>query len=407
MPDYTNPDAVQRLKQYFARIGDVLGNDSRRGSFAMYAMGLMGDGDRKSVEPIAARACADPEKADALHQRLLHFVLDSKWSDEAVRRVAADYVVSAMQAREPIEAWILDDTGFLKQGSHSVGVQRQYTGSAGKITNCQIGVSLSIATRTEHAPIDFELYLPTSWANDSARRKEARIPEQVQFKTKPELALDMIRRAVNAGIPPGVVLADCAYGSSRAFRQGVRSVGLDYAVGVNPTTTVCVLDSQGRPGGVVRVCDLAVGIHERGGFRHCTWRKGTKEDLTALFALRRVVIADDKDKPSAQREPLWLLIEWRDGEPAPANYFLSTLSEHITKRALIRIVMQRWRTERVYEDLKGELGLDHFEGRRFPGWHHHISVALCCYAFIITERMQHFPPSARGASQDHTQLCAA
>ena len=396
MPDYTHPDAVQRLKQYFARIGDVLGNESRRGSFAMYAMGLMGDGDRKSIEPIAARACADPTKADALHQRLLHFALDAKWSDEAVRREAANYVVSAMQEREPIEAWIIDDTGFLKQGSHSVGVQRQYTGSAGKITNCQVGVSLSIATCTEHAPIDFELYLPESWANDRARRKEARIPEQVQFKTKSELALDMIRRAVHEGIPPGVVLADSAYGSSRAFREGVRSLGLEYAVGVNPQTTICVLDSQGRPGAVTGVRELAFGIQERGGFRRCTWRKGTKEDLTALFVLRRVVIADDKNAPASERAALWLLIEWRDGEKEPANYFLSSLPENTTKRVLIRTVMQRWRTERVYEDLKGELGLDHFEGRRFPGWHHHISVALCCYAFIVTERMRHFPPRREG-----------
>ena len=407
MPDYTHPDAVQRLKQYFAKVGDVLGNESRRGSFAMYAMGLMGDGDRKSIEPIAARACADPTKADALHQRLLHFALDAKWSDEAVRLEAANYVVAAMQEREPIENWIIDDTGFLKQGNHSVGVQRQYTGSAGKVTNCQVGVSLSIATCTEHAPIDFELYLPASWANDPARRKEARIPEQVQFKTKPELALDMIRRAVHAGIPPGVVLADSAYGSSRAFRQGVRSLGLDYAVGVDPKTTICVLDTQGRPGAVTSVSELAFGIHERGGFRHCTWRKGTKEDLTARFALRRVVIADDMDVPASQRAVLWLLIEWRDGEQEPANYFLSSLPEDITKRSLIRTVMQRWRTERVYEDLKGELGLDHFEGRRFPGWHHHISVALCCYAFIVTERMRHFPPSARRAAQGYTQLCAA
>lgn len=406
MPEYTHPDAVQRLKEYIAQIGSVLGNDSRRGSFAMYAMGLMGDGDRKSIEPIAARAAADPKKADALHQRLLHFALEAKWSDEAVRREAANYVVAAMQEREAIDTWIVDDTGFLKQGSHSVGVQRQYTGSAGKITNCQIGVSLSIATPTEHAPVDFELYLPASWANDPERRKEARIPEQVQFKTKPELALAMIRRAVDAGIPPGVVLADSAYGSSRDFRQGVRSLGLEYAVGVIPQTTICVLDSQDRSGSITDVRALAFGIHERGGFRRCTWRKGTKENLSALFILRRVVIAEDKDVPSSQRAVLWLLVEWRDGEKEPANYFLSSLPAHITKRALIRTVMQRWRTERVYQDLKGELGLDHFEGRRFPGWHHHISVVLCCYAFIIAERMRHFPPSARWAASGHTQLGA-
>ena len=408
MPDFTSPAAVRRLGDFFERIGAILGNASRQASFAMYAMGLLGDGERKSVEPIAARACADPEKADALHQRLLHFSLDAKWSDRDVRREAARYVVSAMQEREPIQTWIVDDTGFLKQGKHSVGVQRQYTGSAGKITNCQIGVSLSVTTRAEHAPIDFQLYLPASWANDPARRKEARIPEQVQFKTKPDLALDMIRRAVDDGIPPGVVLADSAYGTSRAFRQGVRSLGLDYAVGVDPRTTVCLVGEQSPPlGNVVSVLELALGIHERGGFRRSVWRKGTKEDLSARFALRRVITAEDKNVPAAQWEYLWLLIEWRDGEKEPSNYFLSSLPASTTKRVLIRTVMQRWRTERVYEDLKGELGLDHFEGRRFPGWHHHVSVVLCCYAFIIAERTRHFPPSARGASQNDSQRGAA
>ena len=162
MADFMNSSAVGRLKDFFARIGNILGNASRRESFATYAMGLLGDAERKSIEPIASRACADPMKADAFHQRLLHFAVDAQWSDRAVRQESADYVVKAMTEREPIEALIIDDTGFLKQGSHSVGVQRQYTGSAGKVTNCQVGVSLSVATRTEHAPIDFELYLPES-----------------------------------------------------------------------------------------------------------------------------------------------------------------------------------------------------------------------------------------------------
>jgi SRSO17 transposase len=310
-----------------------------------------------------------------------------------------------MTQREPVEVWIVDDTGFLKQGKHSVGVQWQYTGSAGKITNCQVGVSLSIATRTEHVPIDFELYLPESWANEPARRQEARIPEAVTFKTKPQLALQMIRRAVADGVPKGLLLADSAYGSSGEFRAGVRSLGLHYAVGVDPKTTVCLLDNEGGPRGEqVSVKDLAFSINERGGFRRCTWRRGTKEDLWARFALRRVVAAG---VPKSQQEPLWLLIEWRDGEPEPDNYFLISLQNRMTKKQLIRLVMQRWRTERVYEDLKGELGLDHYEGRRFPGWHHHVSVALCCYAFIVAERVRHFPPSARGASQGQPQQFSA
>ena len=196
-----NSAAAGRLESYFGRIGDVLGTDGRRASFARYAMGLLGGAERKSVEPIAALACTEAAKTDAEHQRLLHFLGNSPWSDQDVRREAARYALSAMTDREPVEAWIVDDTGFLKQGSHSVGVQRQYTGSAGKITNCQVAVSLSIATRTEHLPIDFELYLPASWTDDVVRRREARIPESVLFKTKPELALDMIRRAARDGIP--------------------------------------------------------------------------------------------------------------------------------------------------------------------------------------------------------------
>lgn len=400
-----NTAAVKRLKSFFQRIGEVLGNESRRGSFALYAMGLLGDAERKSVEPIAARACPEPEKIDAMHQRLLHFAVDSKWSDQEVRREAAQYALSAMVEREPVEEWILDDTGFLKQGSHSVGVQRQYTGSAGKIANCQVGVSLSLATRTEHLPIDFELYLPTSWANNPERRAEARIPPEVTFKTKPQLAMEMLRRAVDQGVPPGVVLGDTAYGSSSELRQGIRSLGLHYAVAVYPHTTIHLLDEEGAPRGeALSVSELATRIHERGGFRRCTWRKGTKEDLSARFALRRVVAAG---VPQREQEPLQLLIEWRDGELEPANYFLISLPGRRTKKQLIRLVMQRWRTERVYQDLKGELGLDHYEGRRFPGWHHHVSVALCCYAFIVAERVRRFPPSARGTAQAHSQLLSA
>jgi SRSO17 transposase len=405
MEPFMNAAAQKRLESYFQRIGEVLGNESRRGSFAVYAMGLLGEAERKSVEPIAARACPDPQKIDAMHQRLLHFAVDSKWSDREVRRDAAQYALEAMVEREPVEAWIVDDTGFLKQGSHSVGVQRQYTGSAGKITNCQIGVSLSVATRTEHLPIDFELYLPESWANNPARRLEARIPADVTFKTKPQLALEMIMRAMQQRVPPGVVLGDTAYGSSSEFRQGVRSLGLHYAVAVYSHTTVHLLDEEGLPRGeALSVSELATAIDERGGFRRCTWRKGTREDLSARFALRRVIAAG---VPKREQEPLWLLIEWRDGEPEPANYFLISLPGRRTKKQLIRLVMQRWRTERVYEDLKGELGLDHYEGRRFPGWHHHVSVALCCYAFIVAERVRRFPPSARGAAQAHAQHLAA
>jgi len=375
-----------RLKQYFEGIGKVLGSDERRASFALYGQGLMSSAERKSVEPLAAHGCIDPAKADAAHQRLLHFVGVSPWSDRAVRREAADYALEAMTEHGPIEAWIVDDTGFLKQGQHSVGVQRQYTGSAGKVTNCQVGVSLVVATETDQLPIDFELYLPESWASDPARREEARIPDEVQFKTKPELALEMIKRAVREGIPKGVVLGDAGYGSSSDFRRDLRALGLRYIVGVQPTTKVQPVGQNARPKGKpASVRDLATDLNAKGAFRRCTWRAGTRRDLSARFAVIRVQPSDD--------EEVSLLIEWRDGETEPANYFFASLPGKLPKKELIRVAMQRWRIERTYEDLKGELGLDHYEGRRFPGWHHHVTVALTCYAFIVAERSRRFPPS--------------
>ena len=409
MPNLMDAAAEQRLRKYFGQIGAVLGRKERRESFAVYATGVFGDGERKSIEPIACRACPDPGKADAAHQRLLHFALDSPWSDREVRLEAARYGLAAMTSREQIDSWIVDDTGFLKQGDHSVGVQRQYTGSAGKIANCQVGVSLSVAPPTEPLPIDFELYLPESWTSDPKRRREARIPDDVPFQTKPELALSMLRRAVEAGVPRGLVLADSAYGTSRDFRRGIRELGLHYAVGVDPKTVVAVFDTLGRRrDSPVSVEDLALRIHARKGFRRCTWRKGTKEDLTARFAVRRVVPAYDAACGGLdKREVLWLLIEWRDGEDEPANYFFCSMPGRRSKKKIVRAVMQRWRTERAYEDLKGELGLDHYEGRRFPGWHHHISVVLCCYAFVVAERVRRFPPSARGTLEDLPQSLAA
>jgi SRSO17 transposase len=389
-------EAQARLKGYFDEVGSLLGNDSRRASFATYAFGLLSDGERKSIEPIAARTCADPKRADAAHQSLHHFVGVSRWSDHDVRRFSADHALGAMTSREGVEAWIVDDTGFLKQGTHSVGVQRQYTGSAGKVTNCQIGVSLSVATRTEHVPIDFELYLPESWVNDPALRKAAHIPDDVTFKTKPQLALEMIRRALHDGVPPGVVLGDAGFGSSD-FRRGVRDLGLHYGVGIEPQTKVWEIGTAIQRGGAsVGVKELAFKLRRAGKFRRCTWRGGTKEDLSAKFAVLRVRACVDEKQEADKRETVWLVIEWRDGEDEPANYFLSSLPASTRKKPLIRLLMQRWRTERVYEDLKGELGLDHFEGRSFRGWHHHISVVLSCYAFVVAERVRRFPPSPRG-----------
>lgn len=390
--------AQQRLVTYFERIGEILGDPRRQANFAMYAMGILADGERKSVEPIAARTCPDVLNIDPLHQRLLHFLVDSKWDDRAVRRAASRHAVSAIAAREPIDVAIIDDTGMLKQGKHSVGVQRQYTGSAGKIANCQVAVSLSLASRTEQLPIDFELYLPHSWADDPARRREARIPDELEFKTKNTLAIEMLERAIADGFPVGLVLADTAYGNSSKFREKVRALGLHYAVAVESSTKVWPLDrhDQRLAGDAVSIRHLALVIANRKkGYRRVTWKQGTRRALSSRFAFHRVLPFHNDGTDPAQREAVWLICEWLDGDVQPTKFYFAVVPPEWKKRRIIRLLKERWRTERVYEDLKGELGFDHYEGRRFPGWHHHVSVALCCYAFVIAERVRRFPPSAR------------
>lgn len=409
MADVVDAAAQERLDEYLELIGSGLGRPERRASFAVYATGILGDSERKSLEPIAARASCDPRRVDADHQRLQHFVTDSPWDDRAVRRAATRYALRAITTVAPIDSWIVDDTGFLKQGSHSVGVQRQYSGSAGKVTNCQVATSLTVTTRTEQLPIDFALYLPECWLTD-ARREEARIPWTLRFATKPELALQLLRRAVDDGVPPGLVLADQAYGTSEQFRDGVRALGLHYAAAVDSKTVVEVINKHGGRNKKIKLKKLALRIDREGGFRRCTWRQGTKQPLSARFAMRRVVWAGRSrlgHHNLDEREPQWLLIEWREGETEPANYFFCSLPGPMTTKKLVRAAMQRWRTERAYEDLKGELGLDHYEGRRYPGWHHHISVVLACYAFVVAERARRFPPSARGATTDRADQVAA
>lgn len=385
--------AVGRLSAYFERIGSHLPRREQRESFATYFFGILSDGERKSVEPIAARACGDPKGTKRSHDRLLHFLGQSPWSDQAVRQEAARHAVAAIAEREPVTTWIIDDTGFLKQGKHSVGVQRQYTGSAGKITNCQIGVSLSVASRREHVPIDFALYLPRSWLDSPERRLEARIPEETKFKTKPELALDLVVRALEAEVPGEIVLADAGYGTSVEFRNGLVTYGLDYAVGINGTTKVWTLDARGRQSrDAISALDLGVRLGRK-AFRHLTWRDGTRGPLFSKFCFRRVVVAHDDGTPASDRDPVWLVIEWPEDEKQPTKFTLSTLPRRMSKKQIARTIKERWRTEQAYAELKTELGLDHYEGRSYPGWNHHVSVVLCCYAFVVAERVRRFPPS--------------
>jgi SRSO17 transposase len=256
-------------------------------------------------------------------------------------------------------------------------------------------------------PIDFALYMPTSWTDDPVRRDKARVPEDLVFKTKPDLALDLVTRAVEAKIPGDIVLVDAAYGGSSDFRNTVRMFGLDLGVAVSAAMKVWPLDKiERRRGAPLRVQDFGVELGER-AFRRVTWRHGPGGKLSSRFAFRRVKVAHDDGTDAGDREPMWLVMEWPVGEPKPTKFILTTLPRRMTKKQIVRIVKERWRTERAYEELKGELGLDHFEGRSFPGWHHHISVVLCCYAFLVSERVRHFSPSARRTDPAHSIPVAA
>jgi SRSO17 transposase len=394
--------AEARFDDYLDQIGGLLRDKRQRASFALYAAGLLSDGDRKSMEPMAARFSGDPKTARAMHERFVHFVATKAWQDAPIRELAARYAVDAMEQHEAISAWIIDDTGFLKQGTHSPGVQRQYTGSAGKRANCQIGVSLVLANSLAEVPVDFRLYIPESWANDPDRCRRAHIPEDVGYSPKWKLALDMVDVAIDAGLPRGAVLADSAFGTVAAFREHLSSHGLRYAVDVKSNVIVRRIGVGGKLGKAMSVMQLGRSLKSK--FKKCTWREGSKVSLASRFARVRVVVGrETQDLRCAQ----WLLIEWPEGETNPQHFVLSTLPKSYSLKQLVRTVKHRWRTERAYEDLKGQLGLDHYEGRSFIGWHHHVTVALACYAFLVAERARAFPPSAAWTRSDSSIQHAA
>lgn len=393
-----DPDAEARLEQYVAGVGTLIGDKRRREGFAIYAAGLLGDGDRKSVEPLAARACGSPHEIDAMHRKLLRFVGESAWSDRSIREYAARYALEQMQQHGPVLHWILDDTGFLKQGRYSPCVQRQYTGSAGKVTNCQVAVSLTLATEHAHLPVDMELYMPQSWAEDGKRRRAAKIPDSVAYRPKWTIAIDMLSAAVEAGFPPGVVLGDADYGNKSEFRDQVDELGLQYAVGIQKTTAVKRVNGIGESrnlGERQSVEDLAFDLDPQ-EIRKVTWREGTKAPMSSRFAVVRVEPAPNDGEPRPEQ---WLVIEWPNDSHLPAKYALATLPRRMSRKQIVRTLKERWRTERAYQDLKGELGLDHFEGRSYLGWNHHVSMALYCYAFLVAEQARAFPPSRDGAGQ--------
>lgn len=373
-----------------------------------YCTGLLLDVSRKSVEPIAAQI--SPERVSAKHQSLLHFVGQSEWCGERLIEAVSAQVLPAMEKHEKVCAWIIDDTGFVKKGVHSVGVGRQYCGQVGKKENCQIAVSLSVANHDFSLPVAFQLYLPKDWAQDDERRKKAGVPDDIGFLTKPQIALQQLKNAKEQGISPGIVLADPAYGTETQFRTQITKMGLEYAVGVRSDvsiwpggTTFAVpanYRGQGRPSRILKpvedVCPLSVKQFALGLEPHdwqiITWREGSNSELTSRFARARISIAHRHRKQKQLRPEEWLLIEWPEGEDAPIKYWLSSLPEQTGLKELVDTVKLRWRIERDYLELKQEVGLNHYEGRGWRGFHHHVALCIAAYGFLICQQAA-FSPS--------------
>ncbi|HEY3776956.1 MAG TPA: IS701 family transposase [Rhizomicrobium sp.] len=391
----------ERFSRYVDGLASVIGHADRVNPLRDYCTGLMMPCERKSVEPMAAVTA--PARTAAEHQSLLHFVGQASWSDEKVLAKVCESVLPAIERHGAIEAWIIDDTGFPKKGKHSVGVARQYCGQLGKQDNCQAAVSLSIANRHASLPVGYRLYLPQDWAGDAARRRKAGVPADIVFKTKPEIAIDQIHRAVENGLPPGVVLADAGYGNNSLWRSEISALNLPYAVGVRGDTTVWPPGAKlvarkktrrsratkVRRGKInpVSVKELALALPTR-AWRTIGWREGSNERLSSRFARVRVQAAND----DLLRDEEWLLIEWPKGEEQPAKYWLSTLAADITFERMVDLAQMRWRIERDYQELKQELGLGHFEGRGWRGFHHHATLCIAAYGFLVSER-ETIPPS--------------
>jgi SRSO17 transposase len=399
-----------RFAKYLQGLVSVIGHADRAQPLRDYCVGLLVSCERKSVEPIAAVTA--PDRVSAQHQSLLHFVNQARWSDERVLAKVRAMVLPAMERRGPIEVWIIDDTGIPKKGCHSVGVKHQYCGQLGKQANCQVAVSLSIANHHASLPVAYRLYLPKDWAEDEARRRKAGVPKEVSFKTKPEIALEQLRWACEAGIPRGVVLMDPAYGHDALLRMGMTALGLTYVAGIQsdtlmwaPGTTPQVPLKRARWGrernpGLISAKEVALALPAQ-SWRTIRWREGTNDWLSSRFARVRVHVGHRHQRAGDDSEE-WLLIEWPKGEAEPTKYWLSTLAKDISFHALVDVAKMRWRVERDYQELKQEVGLGDYEGRGWLGFHHHATLCIAAYAFLVSER-ETIPPSEPGATAIFTQ----
>jgi SRSO17 transposase len=404
----------ERLAASLDGTASVLGHASRAASARAYCTGLLLPGERRSIEPMAARLA--PAQVQAKHQSLHHVVAEAAWDDAAVLRAVREQALPAIARHGPVRHWVIDGTGLPKQGRHSVGVARQYCGALGKQGNCQVAVSLSVANEHASLPIACRLYLPEAWAADAERRAKAGVPEEVGFATKPAIALGQLRQALEEGVPAGVVLGDAGYGDDTDFRVGVGDPGLRYVLGIRSATSVWPpgqaplppgpWSGRGRPPTRLRrspehqpvaVKDLAVGLPAR-AWRAVTWREGGRAALTSRFAAVRVRPAHRDALRSEPWPEEWLLIEWPEGAAEPSRYWLSNLPPRSALRDLVHAAKARWVIERDYPELKQEIGLGHHEGRGWRGFHHHASLCIAACGFLVAERCR-FPPRRRFARQ--------
>lgn len=405
--------SIQRFEAYLGHLAESLGHADRHAGLRGYCTGLMLPLERKSIEPIAAGV--DPLHVSARHQSLHHFVSQADWSDAELLRRVRQWVMPKL-GLEASGFWIVDDTGFPKKGKHSVGVARQYCGALGKQDNCQVAVSVSLASSLGSLPVSWQLYLPKDWAEDAERRDKAGVPPAIGFATKPQIALQHLKRLLAEGLPPYCVLADAGYGVDTAFRHGLTQLGLPYLVGITSAVSVWPPEVEpllprpyqghGRPPVQPRrtakrqpmaVKALAHALPAR-AFREVSWREGSNPMLSSRFAAVRVRHAGGNIGRARLWPQQWLLIEWPQDQPEPEKYYLSTLPETRSLAELVEAAHQRWRIERDYQDLKQEFGLDHYEGRGWRGFHHHASLSIAAYGFLLAERLTGHNP---GSQKNH------
>lgn len=393
-----------RLVEFAAEMFESMARKDQRRWGEVYLRGLMLDGKRKSIEPMAARL------ADGDEQCLQQFVNQSPWDPVPVRRALARRMAAEIGA----EGWVIDDTGFPKFGKMSVGVARQYSGSLGKVGNCQVAVSVNAATDSASCPLDWRLFLPESWDEDSEfnqdRRVRAGLPGDVHHVEKWRLALEMIDELIGWGVGPPVILADGAYGDNTEFRQELAQRELGYVLDVKSTTSAYPEgvkperpEYQGRgqpPKSRYRqapssLAELALAAGETQAVTVC-WREGTRGEMTSRFLALRVRPANIALRRAAhdngEELPLqWLICEWPEHKPEPVKYWLSNLPADTSIEDLVRLGKLRWRIEHDYRELKDALGLDHFEGRTYRGFNHHVTLVSVAHAFLTLERRRHRP----------------